>query len=481
MDEIEDPWHSRPIDVHRWSDHPEVIQFVDRVWDSGCLPQEVVGKPGPKPKMAFRKQLRVLILDLYVAWLEDPELCIGVSLSVNAWKTNSRYNALHLSKKLVPIIQTLHEHGLIDLAKGSYASPGAKNNRTTRIRASKTMQGWFLQAKFDREDIGRAEGEEVIILKDDKNKPIEYVDTSETGLMREEVLEYNELMAGCFVDIPSLDVPVVELDEDGGELKLIRIDGGAPRTRRIFSRSSWQMNGRFYGGWWQRINSDWRSQIFINDSPTIEVDFQGLHINLLYAEVGEELIGDPYSLSPIKFPAFPKGLVRTLVKRLVLTALNAKGKASAYRAFRDGFPSGHWAKTAIDKDIDRFLEAFIARNPYVADYLFSDKGIQLMRQDSDITALIHDRFTKRSIPVLSVHDSYIIDYRYVTELKEVMAEASLAVVGRSLPTSIKLPDMPEYSEISDEMFQSHIKRRKDVRCQGYLDRLRRHQAKLIRA
>lgn len=59
MDEIEDPWHSRPIDVHRWSDHPEVVQFVDRVWDD-YLPKEVVGGPGPKPKMAFRKQLRVL-------------------------------------------------------------------------------------------------------------------------------------------------------------------------------------------------------------------------------------------------------------------------------------------------------------------------------------------------------------------------------------------------------------------------------------
>ena len=33
MNEIEDPWHSRPIDVHRWSAHPEVVQFVDRVWD----------------------------------------------------------------------------------------------------------------------------------------------------------------------------------------------------------------------------------------------------------------------------------------------------------------------------------------------------------------------------------------------------------------------------------------------------------------
>ena len=54
MEEIEDPWHSRPIDVHRWSDHPEVVQFVDRVWDD-YLPKEVVNGPGPKPKMAFRK------------------------------------------------------------------------------------------------------------------------------------------------------------------------------------------------------------------------------------------------------------------------------------------------------------------------------------------------------------------------------------------------------------------------------------------
>ncbi|WP_162495051.1 hypothetical protein [Pseudophaeobacter leonis] len=111
------PWHSRPIDVHKWSDHPEVVQFVDRVWEE-YLPEEVIGGRGPKPKMAFRKQLRVLILDLYVAWLEDPELCIGVSMSVNAWNTNSRYNALHLSKKLVPIIQSLHDKGLIDLSKG---------------------------------------------------------------------------------------------------------------------------------------------------------------------------------------------------------------------------------------------------------------------------------------------------------------------------------------------------------------------------
>lgn len=58
MAEIENPWHSRPIDVHRWSDHPEVKALVDRIWDQ-YLPEEVVGKPGPKPKLSFRKLLRV--------------------------------------------------------------------------------------------------------------------------------------------------------------------------------------------------------------------------------------------------------------------------------------------------------------------------------------------------------------------------------------------------------------------------------------
>ncbi|MEY8099841.1 hypothetical protein AB9F29_21000, partial [Falsihalocynthiibacter sp. S25ZX9] len=405
----------------------------------------------------------------------DPTLCIGVSMSVNAWKTNSRYNALHLSKKLVPIIQSLHDANLIDMAKGSYSAPGAKGNRTTRIRAAEIMQGWFAKAKFDREDIGRAEGEEVIILKDKNNKQIEYEDTPETDKMREEVLAYNELIASSFIDIPSLEDPTIEPVEEG-DTYAIRVDGGPPRLRRIFSRSDWQMNGRFYGGWWQRINGDWRSQIFINDEPTVEVDFQGLHINLLYAEIAEELVGDPYDLSPIKFHAYPDEMVRNIVKRLVLTSLNAKDKSSAYKAFRNGFSNTHWAKQATDIQIDKFLNAFLARNPKISDYLFSDKGIQLMRIDSDITAHIHSHFTEQGIPVLSVHDSYIVEYRRVTELRVAMAKASEAVVGRALPTSIKLPDLSEHPDITDGMAKGQIQNREVVRCKGYLERRDKHGA-----
>ena len=255
---------------------------------------------------------------------------------------------------------------------------------------------------------------------------------------------------------------------------MIRIDGDPPRTRRIFSRNDWQLNGRFYGGWWQRINSDWRNQIFINGSPTIEVDFQGLHINLIYAELGEKLVGDPYDISPIKIPGYPLVLIRNMIKRLVLTAMNAKDKSSTYRSFREGYPAGNAGKSMTNEKLDELLAAFLTRNPKVSDFLFSDKGIQLMRIDGDITAHIHRHFTEQAIPVLSVHDSYIIDCTRVAEMRAAMAKASEAVVGRSLPTSIKLPDMPEYSEVTDGMLKAHIQNRKDVRCQGYLDRMAKH-------
>ncbi|MCF7699223.1 hypothetical protein [Loktanella sp. M215] len=52
---IDNPRHSRPIDVHRWSDHPEVKALVAELWE-GYLPWQITGKKegkaktGPKPK-----------------------------------------------------------------------------------------------------------------------------------------------------------------------------------------------------------------------------------------------------------------------------------------------------------------------------------------------------------------------------------------------------------------------------------------------
>ncbi|WP_113913692.1 hypothetical protein [Roseovarius dicentrarchi] len=485
---IDNPRHSRPIDVHRWSEHPEVKALVEGIWDGGYLPDEITGKlaggkkakTGPKPKTSFKKQLRVLILDLYVAWLEDPELSIGVSMSVNAWNTNSRYNALHLSKKLIPIIKALVDAELLDFAQGSYAGAAAKGNRTARIRASEKLQAMFREAKFVRDDVTRFEGAEIIILRDAKDagqrgKEIEYEDTDNAVAMRKELRAYNALLTSAFIDVATLQKPVIQTAKDI-EASRVHIHRDNSRTRRVFSRKNWEMNGRFYGGWWQRINDDWRSKIFIDDQPTIEVDFKGLHVAMLYAKAGEEMQGDPYDIPRKGFQAYPKEMVRAIIKQLALTAINAKDKSSAYKAFRDG-SSTDFGKTRTNNDLDKFLRGFLDHNPVLEDYLFSDQGIRLMYLDSQITAHVHRHFTEKGVPVLSVHDSYIIDHMKVAELRQVMAEASEAVVGRALPTAIKLPDMPEYAHVSDEELQEHIENRKGIRCQGYVDRVLAYEAR----
>ena len=68
--------HSRQLDVHVWSDFPEINQFIDQIHDLHFTDSLT----------RIRKHhLKVVLLDLYVAWLTDPELCITVHMG------NSRY------------------------------------------------------------------------------------------------------------------------------------------------------------------------------------------------------------------------------------------------------------------------------------------------------------------------------------------------------------------------------------------------------
>jgi hypothetical protein len=463
--------------VHRWSDHPEVVKLVEGIWTGNAL-DSLISKKGPKPKRAFREQLRVLILDLYVAWLQDPDLSVGVSMDSNAWKTGSRYNALHISKKIRDIINVLVDVGLIIMNPGSYSVPGAKTNRTARIRASRGLQQQFAEAKFQYDDISHAEGTEIIVFKDEEGRQIEYKDTPKTNQMRADLKAYNDLIADTFIDIGGLPHPEIPTNHNGKQVNQ-RIDGPAPLTRRIFSRENWDMHGRFYGGWWQRFNSDFRSTILLDDQPTVEVDYKGLHIAILAAEQGRELSGDPYQVSADIFPDLNRKLVRKMVKRLVLIGMNAKDKSSAYKSFRTG-GSSDFEKHAENTIIDQLLEGFLTANPTMRSFLFTDQGIRLMNIDGQITSWIHNHFTKQGIPVLSVHDSYIIDCRKVGELRQAMADASEAIVGRPLATSVSFPDIEEYTDLSDAEIAVHIENKSSPRRDPYVQRLLDHEKRTDR-
>ena len=95
-----DRWNSEPLDVHTWSDHPEIKTLCDQLYDEAGL-MILEPKGNRKPKRTVRESLRVLILDLYVKWLKDPFISIGFNKSKSNYKVGSRYNGLHIPEKVI--------------------------------------------------------------------------------------------------------------------------------------------------------------------------------------------------------------------------------------------------------------------------------------------------------------------------------------------------------------------------------------------
>ena len=107
-------------------------------------------------------------------------------------------------------------------------------------------------------------------------------------------------------------------------------------TRRIFSRGQFNKHGRWYGGFWQQLpkkGQDLRKDIYIDDEPTDEIDFSGLHPTLLALKKGHKLEGDRYDLGYQVCSTIPLSKQRDIVKRLVLIAINAKSRQKAFGAY----------------------------------------------------------------------------------------------------------------------------------------------------
>ena len=199
--------HSRPLDVHRWTDHPVVGKWVYGFWDehlAARFPKQTRGRPQATED---KYQFKVLLLDLYVAWREDPTLLIGVGKTNSAYSAGSRYNALHISARMIQLVNAMVDLGFLHESLGSEAT-----GRTTRIWPSARLVAEFERLEFGDLDIGHYEGRECIVLndkrsEDDENaKPIPYEDTDHPSIVpnREALTEYNRFLSTLFIDVAPL-------------------------------------------------------------------------------------------------------------------------------------------------------------------------------------------------------------------------------------------------------------------------------------
>jgi hypothetical protein len=498
---------SRPLDVHRWSDYPEVNQWVNQLWDAELSPYfntTHAKSRGKKPKQTARNIFKVLILDLYVAWLEHKDLSIGVSRTHADYRVGSRYNALFISDTMIKVLDACLEGGLVEQHLGNEAS-----GKVTRVWATLRLVDHFKTAKFCEYLIGFSEERECIILnqkgsdgdpsdenqeakRKGKAKPIEYCDTDSPIIIpaRETLTRYNRLLNDTFIDLRSAELPYVEheqLNKDNKrwETRRISLRQDNKFVRRIFYRGNWSLGGRYHGGWWQQIPSEMRHCIMINDEPTQEVDFSGFHIALSYALEGLEAPHDPYRLTSV-LDGLTAEQQRKDVKQLVLTAINARDRNSAFNAFRaDKNTVSPTARTISYTNLvlNQLLEEFLHSNRPIEHYVCTDKGVELMALDGRISSHIIKYFTDQNITVLTIHDSYVIPMQHEMRLMTLMQEACQQETGLkdfSLKPEKLTPQRAMRLGREDALYD-HLKDVKrsvieeSRRTNGYLRRLQKFQ------
>jgi hypothetical protein len=198
---------------------------------------------------------------------------------------------------------------------------------------------------------------------------------------------------------------------------------------RVFNRSSFSYGGRFYGAEYQQLNKEERKTILINGSPVCELDYSSLHIQMLYNLIGVQFEGDPYDLFD------EDTILRNGVKLLFNIMLNAKSKLGAISSFNQKLFEDNklqtLRETLIQKNIttQTLAQIILDSHPKIVQFINSDMGIKLQNKDSMIAMRIIDHFTKKDIPCLCVHDSFIVPKRYKDELEGVMKEEYRTEMG----------------------------------------------------
>lgn len=150
-----------------------------------------------------------------------------------------------------------------------------------------------------------------------------------------------------------------------------------------------------------------RSKMLLNGEPVSEPDFSQLHATILYASRGMAVPGDAYTIS---------GYERDSVKTAFQAIINARSTNSAIGAVQKELKLGRSEAAKMVRDIK-------STHKNIAEDFASDKGVRMMRTDSDILISVMLKLVEHNIPFLPVHDLIVCPKVQLDRVKDVMRES----------------------------------------------------------
>lgn len=445
--------NSGPLDIHLYS---EVAEVEDSAKD---LCQEI----GYTLDRAIT-HMKVVILNLYWTYHLCPQRWIGYSRNNNRYGIPFRYNCQRIEvHPLIKVTDGLEKHGYLIPGKFHFnGKPG--EGRCTRMRATTKLIN-LLEEKYNYtiDVVGRHPDEEVILLKDKKKKLVWKDDNKETPEMRKFLNQYNEFIQKTYIDIDYMGYTHIRRLKNKSPEYLIKLpthlhfDLTKKKMRRIFNNKSYKQGGRFYGGFWMEMPSKLRLRLIVETQKVVEADYSGIHIHLLYNQVGIDYglkKQDPYDI-----PGYGKSEEhRNLFKKLLLAAINAKtgkkrtGETKAIMALQEDINYNRADYPEVIPDLKKVIQDFKKHHKPIAEFLCSGKGLKLMYQDSQIAEHVMKSMLKLRIPVLPVHDSFICPKQYSEILINIMTQAYQDITGKKLnstPYTVRIKQPDEWNRADD--------------------------------
>ncbi|OUS73449.1 hypothetical protein B5G52_04170 [Pseudoalteromonas sp. A601] len=209
----------------------------------------------------------------------------------------------------------------------------------------------------------------------------------------------------------------------------ITIDGAVVKPVYIAVYNGLGVSGRCFAGSFSTECHDLRPTITINDNPTCEVDYKNMHIRVLYNEHGIDFQDDAYE---IKCPdLWCAKELRTAAKRACLIMLNSSSMKEAISALRGDLNMLVKPKTfkATDNNIKYIFSELQRIHTPIQEHFFKGEWGRLQNIDSRVLKQVVKVFNCFGVPVLTYHDSFVVESRYKNLLVKSMKEAWEIVLG----------------------------------------------------
>jgi hypothetical protein len=106
-----------------------------------------------------------------------------------------------------------------------------------------------------------------------------------------------------------------------------------------------------------------------------------------------------------------------------LLSLNASDEQALYNAFRNELNYREYSYSFPDDVLSELLDTIKEHHPDISHMICSGAGLRLMNIDSRICDYVIADFIKTDTPILTVHDSFIVQIGEEDRLNQLMKEA----------------------------------------------------------